>query len=126
MNFARIAIIGLGLLGGSIGLAVQARLPDTETSGYDADPEVRRRLQSLERTWDLLDQLDLTGLGEPFTRTTLEMVAVAAGEAPARGRRRRRRRWCARARACGTAAALCFAEAKSTVLLRRLCSPTHF
>ena len=59
--------------------------------------EVRRRLQSLERTWDLLDQLDGTGLGEPFTRTTLEMVAVAAGdevrrrqaEAPRRRRQRR-------------------------------------
>ncbi len=62
-----------------------------------ADAKVRRRLQSLERTWDLLDQLELPGLGEPFTHTTLEMVAVAAGddirkrlaEAPRRRRRRR-------------------------------------
>ena len=62
-----------------------------------SDPEVRRRLQSLERTWDLLDQLDTAPVGEPFTHTTLEMVAVAArddvehdrAEAPRRRRRRR-------------------------------------
>ena len=43
-----------------------------------SDPEVRRRLQSLERTWDLLDELDAAPVGEPFTQTTLEMVAIAA------------------------------------------------
>ena len=43
MSFERIAIIGLGLLGGSIGLAVQRYLPGVITSGYDADPATRRR-----------------------------------------------------------------------------------
>jgi len=43
MTFQHVAIIGLGLLGGSIGLAVQEHLPDVKTSGYDADPEVRER-----------------------------------------------------------------------------------
>lgn len=43
MSFERVAIIGLGLLGGSIGLAVAEHLPDTATTGYDADPAVRRR-----------------------------------------------------------------------------------
>jgi hypothetical protein len=56
---------------------------------------VRQRLQSLERTWDLLDELDVAPLGEPFTQTTLEMVAVAAREEVERGRadapRQRRR-----------------------------------
>ena len=37
----RVAIIGLGLLGGSIGLAVAERLPDVVTTGFDADPVVR-------------------------------------------------------------------------------------
>ncbi len=61
-----------------------------------SDAEVRRRLQSLERTWDLLDELDAAPVGEPFTQTTLEMVAVAAHEDVERDRaeapRRRRRR----------------------------------
>ena len=55
---------------------------------------VRRRLQEMERTWELLDELDAAPAGSQFTHTTLEMVAVAArreldqslAEAP-------RRRW---------------------------------
>ena len=43
MSFQHVAIIGLGLLGGSIGLAVQQHMPGAATSGYDADPVVRRR-----------------------------------------------------------------------------------
>jgi cyclohexadieny/prephenate dehydrogenase len=43
VSFERVAIIGLGLLGGSIGLAVAEHLPGVETRGYDSDPAVRRR-----------------------------------------------------------------------------------
>ncbi len=43
MSFSRVAVIGLGLLGGSIGLAVADNLPGCATTGYDADPAVRRR-----------------------------------------------------------------------------------
>ncbi len=58
--------------------------------------EVRRRLQEMERTWDLLDDLDTAPAGGRFTESTLEMVAVAArkdveqslAEAPRRRQRR--------------------------------------
>ena len=43
MPFQRIAIIGLGLLGGSIGLAVREHLPGVTTTGYDTDPAARAR-----------------------------------------------------------------------------------
>jgi cyclohexadieny/prephenate dehydrogenase len=43
VSFERIAVIGLGLLGGSIGLAVAEALPGASTTGYDSDPETRRR-----------------------------------------------------------------------------------
>ncbi|MDE8652499.1 prephenate/arogenate dehydrogenase family protein [Novosphingobium album (ex Liu et al. 2023)] len=43
MMFARVAIIGLGLEGGSIGLAVRAYLPGTTTTGYDINPATRER-----------------------------------------------------------------------------------
>ena len=43
MTFQRVAIIGLGLLGGSIGLAVRAHLPGVTTTGYDAAPTARKR-----------------------------------------------------------------------------------
>jgi cyclohexadieny/prephenate dehydrogenase len=43
MSFERVAIIGLGLLGGSIGLAVREFLPSVRTTGYDLDPATRAR-----------------------------------------------------------------------------------
>ncbi len=43
MPFERVAIVGLGLLGGSIGLAVREYLPGTRTTGYDHDPATRAR-----------------------------------------------------------------------------------
>ncbi|MCX7864816.1 MAG: prephenate/arogenate dehydrogenase family protein [Novosphingobium sp.] len=43
MSFERLAIIGLGLMGGSIGLAVQRYLPAMRITGYDIDPATRRR-----------------------------------------------------------------------------------
>ncbi len=44
------------------------------------DPTYRGQLQKLERTWDLLDRLPRADVGEKFTKTTLEMVAVAAAK----------------------------------------------
>ena len=64
MTFSRVAIIGLGLLGGSIGLAVAEHLPSTATAGYDADPEVRRRAAA-------------RGLVEQVFETSAEAVAGA-------------------------------------------------
>lgn len=71
--------------------------PETRRSVEEllaSSAEVRRRLQELERTWELLDELDAAPAGSQFTHTTLEMVAVTArreldqslAEAP-------RRRW---------------------------------
>ena len=53
MTFQRVAIIGLGLLGGSIGLAVRAHLPGVTTTGYDADPAARARANARQ----LVDQV---------------------------------------------------------------------
>ena len=64
MSFERVAIIGLGLLGGSIGLAVAEHLPGAVTTGYDADPAVRRR--AAER-----------GLAGTICETATEAVAGA-------------------------------------------------
>jgi len=59
-----VAIIGLGLLGGSIGLAVQEFLPEVRTAGYDADPATRARAR--ER-----------GLAHAIAETAAEAVAGA-------------------------------------------------
>ncbi len=93
-----------------------------------SDPEVRARLQSLERTWELLDELDETPVGDPFTRSTLEMVAVAAQEDLDRSRRqgtRRRGMWfyaacLAAAAAAGFAAVFALAPDPNRRLLEDL------
>lgn len=47
MTIRSVAIIGLGLLGGSIGLAVREHLPDVSTTGYDRDEKVRTKAREL-------------------------------------------------------------------------------
>ena len=74
MTFERVAIIGLGLLGGSIGLAVKAHLPAVRTTGYDADPKTRER--AAER--GLVDQVYPTAAGA-VRDAQLVIVCVPVG-----------------------------------------------
>ena len=53
MSFGHVAIIGLGLIGGSIGLAVREHLSGVATRGYDSDPAVR----GLARERQLADEI---------------------------------------------------------------------
>ncbi len=55
MSFRHVAIIGLGLLGGSIGLAVRDENPGTRTTGYDADEDVRERARKRQLTDEVFD-----------------------------------------------------------------------
>jgi len=55
MTFARVAIVGLGLIGGSIGLAVREHLPGVATRGYDSDPAVRDRARERHLADDICD-----------------------------------------------------------------------
>ena len=43
MTIARVAVIGLGLIGGSVGLAMRDMQPGIATTGWDADSAVRER-----------------------------------------------------------------------------------
>ena len=43
MKISRVAIIGLGLIGGSVGLSVREMLPNVATTGWDAAADVRAR-----------------------------------------------------------------------------------
>ncbi len=40
-GFARVTIVGLGLIGSSIARAVRSVMPTVRLTGYDADPDVR-------------------------------------------------------------------------------------
>ncbi|MGQ9626526.1 MAG: prephenate dehydrogenase [Anaerolineae bacterium] len=58
MAKAKISIIGLGLIGGSIGLALQEKKGDFEVVGHDREPEVSaraRKMKVVDRTdWNLI------------------------------------------------------------------------
>lgn len=53
LPFARISIIGLGLIGSSLARAIRAEMPTVRLSGHDADPNVR----DIARRIDLLDDV---------------------------------------------------------------------
>lgn len=55
LPFARIAIIGLGLLGSSIARAVRVYMPNAVISGFDADPETRETAAALGFIDDISD-----------------------------------------------------------------------
>ncbi len=51
----RVAIIGLGLLGGSIGLALAKHAPHVLTTGYDSDPATRLKARERGLTQSICD-----------------------------------------------------------------------
>ena len=55
LPFARVAIIGLGLIGSSIARAVRAEMPTVRLSGHDADPDVRAISVALNLCDDVAD-----------------------------------------------------------------------
>jgi cyclohexadieny/prephenate dehydrogenase len=55
LPFARVSIIGLGLIGSSIARAVRQAMPSVTLTGYDADPETRQAVAALKLIDDLAD-----------------------------------------------------------------------
>ena len=89
MPFDKVALIGLGLLGGSIGLAMRERLPEIETVGYDGDPDVRVRARERKLANVIADDpaeavrgADLVILCVPVGAMRAAALAVAPGLSP--------------------------------------------
>ena len=55
LPFARVAVIGLGLIGSSIARAVRANMPTVVISGFDADAAVREAARALTLCDDIAD-----------------------------------------------------------------------
>jgi cyclohexadieny/prephenate dehydrogenase len=55
LPFARVAVIGLGLIGSSISRGVRAAMPTVRLTGYDADPDVRTTAERIELVDDVAD-----------------------------------------------------------------------
>jgi cyclohexadieny/prephenate dehydrogenase len=55
LPFARLTVVGLGLIGSSVARAVRANMPAVRITGFDADPEVRSRADALAICDDITD-----------------------------------------------------------------------
>ena len=72
--FARVTIIGLGLIGSSVARAVKAQMPSVRVTGYDADADVRARAVQLGLCDDVSDQP-----GSAVIDADLVMLCVPVG-----------------------------------------------
>jgi len=55
LPFARITIIGLGLIGSSLARAIRQHMPTVRITGHDADPAVREAARALDLAEDITD-----------------------------------------------------------------------
>jgi cyclohexadieny/prephenate dehydrogenase len=55
LPFARVSIIGLGLIGSSVARAVKANMSEVRVTGFDTDPDVRERARELGFCDDVAD-----------------------------------------------------------------------
>ena len=55
LPFARVAVIGLGLIGSSVARAVREAMPGVRLTGHDADPQVRETARALNLVDDVAD-----------------------------------------------------------------------
>jgi cyclohexadieny/prephenate dehydrogenase len=74
LPFARVAIVGMGLIGSSIARAVRARMPTVHLSVTDADADVRARVADL----DLADAI-CESAGAAVVDADLVVLAVPLG-----------------------------------------------
>ena len=74
LPFARVAIVGLGLIGSSVARGVRHAMPTVRLSGYDADPAVRDTAIRLGLVDDVADQP-----GAAVTDADLVVLCVPVG-----------------------------------------------
>jgi cyclohexadieny/prephenate dehydrogenase len=55
LPFARVSVIGLGLIGSSVARAVRETMPTVWLTGHDAEPEVRETARALKLVDDIAD-----------------------------------------------------------------------
>ena len=74
LPFARVTIIGLGLIGSSVARAVRATMPTVRITGYDASPEVRGIAERIALADDIADTA-----GAAVIDADLVMLCVPVG-----------------------------------------------
>jgi cyclohexadieny/prephenate dehydrogenase len=74
LPFARVSIIGLGLIGSSIARAVRQHMPTVRLTGHDVDPQVRSVADRLQLCDDIADTA-----GAAVTDADLVLLCVPVG-----------------------------------------------
>ncbi|USU07573.1 prephenate/arogenate dehydrogenase family protein [Sphingomonadaceae bacterium OTU29MARTA1] len=74
LPFARVTIIGLGLIGSSVARAARATMPTVRITGYDADPQVRAVADRIDLADDIADSA-----GAAVIDADLVMLCVPVG-----------------------------------------------
>jgi cyclohexadieny/prephenate dehydrogenase len=74
LPFARVSIIGLGLIGSSIARSVRQHMPTVRLTGHDADPHVRATADRLQLCDDIADTA-----GAAVTDADLVILCVPVG-----------------------------------------------
>lgn len=74
LPFARVAIIGLGLIGSSLARAVRSAMPSVRITAHDADPQVCARVRALGLVDDVADHA-----GAAVTDADLVILCVPVG-----------------------------------------------
>ncbi len=78
MTIQSVAVIGLGLLGGSIGLAAGEHAPEITTFGYDADPAVRDAARKRGLTSQVCDSAEDAVRGADLVILCVPVGAMAS------------------------------------------------
>lgn len=78
---SKVAIIGLGLLGGSIGLSIREHAPEIATTGFDLDPNVRETASKRALVSKVCETID-----EAVAEADLVILCVPVGAMEAAAR----------------------------------------
>ncbi|KQX25519.1 MULTISPECIES: prephenate/arogenate dehydrogenase family protein [unclassified Sphingomonas] len=81
LPFARVTIVGLGLIGSSIARAVQAQMPTVRLTGHDASPEVRERARQIGFCDDVTDTAGAAVVDADLVIFCVPVGAMAAAAA---------------------------------------------
>lgn len=78
LPFARITIIGLGLIGSSVARAVRKAMPTARITAYDADRQVRETVRALDLADDVADTAGASVIDADFVILCVPVGAMGA------------------------------------------------
>jgi len=81
LPFARVTIIGLGLIGSSLARAIRQHMPTVRITGHDADPAVREAARALDLAEDITDTAGAAVTDAEFVILCVPVGAMGAAAA---------------------------------------------